>query len=214
MKQLLGGTLLIVILGVGGLLYRNALERPLGEYQACTLDARVCPDGSAVGRTGPSCSFAPCPPPNMERSDMGISFVAPSGFVEASEHEEDAIEYARDEEGSVRDSIEIHRYPIEEGQTAQDVVLKHTLFSPRGEYATSLSEFTEETLGGKTFYVATIERFEAQIHTVYYLVRTNDVLAFEATDRNVAEWMNPSLDIKTLPTQAALRDLLETLQSN
>ena len=29
--------------------------------QACTMDARVCPDGSAVGRTGPNCAFAPCP---------------------------------------------------------------------------------------------------------------------------------------------------------
>ncbi len=28
---------------------------------ACTMDARVCPDGSYVGRTGPKCEFAPCP---------------------------------------------------------------------------------------------------------------------------------------------------------
>jgi len=28
---------------------------------ACTKEAKVCPDGSAVGRTGPSCEFAPCP---------------------------------------------------------------------------------------------------------------------------------------------------------
>ncbi|VVC03196.1 Uncharacterised protein [Candidatus Bilamarchaeum dharawalense] len=27
----------------------------------CPDDARVCPDGSAVGRTGPNCTFAPCP---------------------------------------------------------------------------------------------------------------------------------------------------------
>jgi len=28
---------------------------------ACTLEALVCPDGSAVGRIGPNCEFAPCP---------------------------------------------------------------------------------------------------------------------------------------------------------
>lgn len=28
---------------------------------ACTMEARVCPDGSAVGRVGPRCEFAPCP---------------------------------------------------------------------------------------------------------------------------------------------------------
>ncbi|MES2953460.1 MAG: hypothetical protein V4674_02780 [Patescibacteria group bacterium] len=28
---------------------------------ACTLEAKICPDGSAVGRTGPHCEFAACP---------------------------------------------------------------------------------------------------------------------------------------------------------
>ncbi|MEK7066372.1 MAG: TspO/MBR family protein, partial [Patescibacteria group bacterium] len=27
----------------------------------CTLEAKICPDGSAVGRTGPNCEFSPCP---------------------------------------------------------------------------------------------------------------------------------------------------------
>jgi hypothetical protein len=27
----------------------------------CTEEAKVCPDGTAVGRTGPNCEFAPCP---------------------------------------------------------------------------------------------------------------------------------------------------------
>ncbi|MDO8492981.1 MAG: Gmad2 immunoglobulin-like domain-containing protein [bacterium] len=29
--------------------------------RACTMEAKICPDGSAVGRTGPNCEFAPCP---------------------------------------------------------------------------------------------------------------------------------------------------------
>ncbi len=28
---------------------------------ACTMDAKICPDGTGVGRTGPNCEFAPCP---------------------------------------------------------------------------------------------------------------------------------------------------------
>ena len=28
---------------------------------ACTADAKLCPDSSAVGRTGPNCEFSPCP---------------------------------------------------------------------------------------------------------------------------------------------------------
>lgn len=29
--------------------------------KACTAEAKICPDGSAVGRMGPDCEFAPCP---------------------------------------------------------------------------------------------------------------------------------------------------------
>jgi len=29
--------------------------------RACTMEAKICPDGSAVGRVGPNCEFAPCP---------------------------------------------------------------------------------------------------------------------------------------------------------
>ena len=29
--------------------------------KACTMDAKICPDGSSVGRIGPDCEFAPCP---------------------------------------------------------------------------------------------------------------------------------------------------------
>jgi len=31
---------------------------------ACTMEARLCPDGSYVGRVGPNCEFAPCPIPS------------------------------------------------------------------------------------------------------------------------------------------------------
>lgn len=29
--------------------------------QACTMEAKLCPDGSSVGRSGPNCEFTPCP---------------------------------------------------------------------------------------------------------------------------------------------------------
>jgi hypothetical protein len=42
---------------------------------ACPMDARLCPDGSYVGRIGPNCEFAACPPyssPAGASSDSGI----------------------------------------------------------------------------------------------------------------------------------------------
>jgi hypothetical protein len=37
----------------------EVLEQP--EAVACTMEAKMCPDGSYVGRIGPRCEFAPCP---------------------------------------------------------------------------------------------------------------------------------------------------------
>lgn len=36
---------------------------------ACTEEAKVCPDGSSVGRTGPDCAFAECPAAPDEAAD-------------------------------------------------------------------------------------------------------------------------------------------------
>ena len=36
----------------------------------CAMDAKICPDGSSVGRTGPSCTFAACPTSNTDVSTI------------------------------------------------------------------------------------------------------------------------------------------------
>ncbi len=65
---------------------------------ACTKEAKICPDGSAVGRTGPNCEFAPCPsptstptpPPTRPGSDTTppvISNIQPQGTLPASTKE-------------------------------------------------------------------------------------------------------------------------------
>lgn len=36
-------------------------EQPSDEETVCTLEAKICPDGSAVGRKGPNCDFQECP---------------------------------------------------------------------------------------------------------------------------------------------------------
>jgi len=37
---------------------------------ACTADAKICPDGTAVGRTGPKCEFMACPSPNSTQATV------------------------------------------------------------------------------------------------------------------------------------------------
>lgn len=66
---------------------------------ACTLEAKLCPDGSAVGRVPPSCEFAPCPgegassDQTQNLSDGIISFTyAPEEFGLAISEEQILVE--------------------------------------------------------------------------------------------------------------------------
>ena len=52
----------VALLGIVGyfayIQYSAPKEQP--EQTACTLEVKVCPDGSSVSRTGPNCEFAEC----------------------------------------------------------------------------------------------------------------------------------------------------------
>lgn len=56
-----------ISLSIIGLVYfgQKAFVKQLPQQKACTLEAKICPDGSGVGRTGPSCEFAECPQPKI-----------------------------------------------------------------------------------------------------------------------------------------------------
>ena len=68
---------------VGGVIYATRqAPRPL----ACTEEAKQCPDGSYVGRTGPNCQFAACPspvpaPPPSSLDCSGPGGNCPSGYT-------------------------------------------------------------------------------------------------------------------------------------
>lgn len=51
---------LLVVTGVA-LWSLNTHAPTIDEQAACTMEAKLCPDGSYVGRSGPSCAFAECP---------------------------------------------------------------------------------------------------------------------------------------------------------
>lgn len=52
-----------------------------GETGFCTMEAKLCPDGSSVGRVPPACEFAPCPEsavqPSPETTHPDIRVTAP-----------------------------------------------------------------------------------------------------------------------------------------
>lgn len=53
------GGVIILFTGLFGGYYLVKSANP--PKKACTMEAKLCPDGSSVGRTGPNCEFAPCP---------------------------------------------------------------------------------------------------------------------------------------------------------
>ncbi len=55
---------------------------PRPSATACTMEAKICPDGSAVGRTGPNCEFSPCPTSvTTSTTQPSFSFPTPKPIV-------------------------------------------------------------------------------------------------------------------------------------
>lgn len=218
MKQLLAGVVILFVVGIASFLYRNTMERPgaVVPRPACTAEARVCPDGTSVGRTGPSCAFAPCPFPNAEFADIGIAFLVPDGYLPGeSAYGSDGVRAAfvkPSSGGWPPHTIIVRRYPRGEGETADAVMLAATRFTPSDERAEDFSRFTDVSVGGRTYREVTLERFEGLIHTAYYLVRDADILRFEVVEHDVTDWMTPT-PARDFPEHQALHRLLESLET-
>lgn len=222
MKQLIAGSVILLVLGIGGFFYRNALERPVPAADnpnaiACTADAKLCPDGSAVGRTSPDCRFAACPFPNAEDAALGLAFLVPPGY-EADPSATGADEalraaFTKPAKGSAPHTIIIRRFAIDDGKTADETILAHTQYEPSGNMAESMTEFTPVIANGRTYQSVVLERFEGQVHSAYYLVRDADVLRFEIVEQDV-DWTNPDLKVERLPEHQALLALLASVQSD
>ena len=50
----------LIVAGIAGAYFFLTTKNDVGPV-ACTAEAKVCPDGSFVGRTGPNCEFEECP---------------------------------------------------------------------------------------------------------------------------------------------------------
>ncbi len=213
MKQLFALVTLLLVVGIGGFMYRNALERPVSDTHqvACAEEAKLCPDGTSVVRTGVTCSFSTCPFPNVEDVATGMAFVVPSGYIANPDPiGPDLTLRAVFDKGS--HSIIIRRYLLPEGETGERVILANTTLSPSGLPPKTIKDFKPVLINGQTFNALVLERFEGQVHSAYYLVRTNDVLKFEVLEKDV-DWTNPKLVVEELPEHQALLKMLGTLQA-
>jgi hypothetical protein len=67
-------TILLMVLvfagAIGVVVWRKNIPQPDLGKKACTLEAKVCPDGTSVGRSGPNCEFVVCP--SVKPSPSGL----------------------------------------------------------------------------------------------------------------------------------------------
>lgn len=212
MKGLFWGILLIILVGVGGLVYRNAIERSL-QLGVCPLDALLCPDGTSVARTGNSCTFPVCPPPNVTLPSINVAFALPEGFAEMTPPDGASVAaYTRPASASsTNDATIIVRHYAVDASSTPLMVMQQAAIGASG-MPVSATSFSSTVLGTHRFTVVTLERFEGVINTAYYLARGKDVLRFDALDMNVTNWTDPDLNVSKLPAHAALIKLLTSLQ--
>lgn len=70
-KLILVMILLILLVGGGIIFVKYHLQK--SDSVACTMEAKMCPDGSYVGRTGPNCEFSACPNSGTQTADGDIT---------------------------------------------------------------------------------------------------------------------------------------------
>ncbi|MFM2330944.1 MAG: hypothetical protein RLZZ26_451 [Candidatus Parcubacteria bacterium] len=212
MKSLLYGIAVIVLVAIGGLVYRNAVEHPAVAI-ACPVPTFECPDGTQVAHLVGSCAFPACPAPNVSLPDAGIAFAIPDGFGATSTPDTSSIvAYAGTTTDTQSGMIIIRRFTINASSTALATIRQTAISSTSGE-PVPITAFTSAVIGrSNPFTVVTLERSEGVIDTAYYLSRGSDVLRFDAIDQQVTDWTSPTLDTSTLPANKALRKLLSTLE--
>ena len=185
MKELLLGVTLIILAGFGSFLYQNALrDRDISKGPvACTLEARICPDGSAVGRVGPNCEFEAC-------STDPVSFTAPAGFVDTlpllSSMVEGRLGFYTKEPNTISNSISIYAFKTE---TPEEDLLQRVTLTPSDLHPESLEDFEVLTIDEREVYRIVNERFEATVEVTYGIVLDEFLVLVSLRDIAVENWM-------------------------
>ena len=187
MKELMLGIVLIILLGLGGFLYQNATKKEVPDGPvACTLDARICPDGSAVGRTAPSCEFEACP------SDA-VTYSAPAGFIDTlpllSSMVVGRVGFYSKEPNVISNNISVFVHKTSPERSFENVLLEEIVLSPSDLHPESLEKFEKVTVGDREVYRIINERFEATVEITYAVELEGFAVLVSLRDVSVENWM-------------------------
>jgi hypothetical protein len=219
--------ILLTIAGVAYYVAHNPLvTMPAPQGAICTMEAKLCPDGSYVGRGGPRCEFAVCPtapatwrtyhqpeqgwevkyPPVLE-----VYPTAPGGnltsFQSASFYNNE--EKDLDNEHAV--DIAISKISNSSDGFPQQLI-NATVYDGSGLHPKSFDEFTSVTINGnENFYYLRTGVFESVLSLVYYYPTNKGIYAFNLVARGV-DWTNPNYNPDTDPAHLILKQMLPTFK--
>lgn len=71
----------IIVIIVSLKLYKSNFSNDDIHSTACTEEAKICPNGSSVSRTGSNCAFAPCALTNISLSESNARVIAEKSCI-------------------------------------------------------------------------------------------------------------------------------------
>lgn len=189
MKELALGILLLILVGFGSFLYQNAKNNTSGEGReepiACTAEARICPNGSAVGRTGPACEFEACP------SDA-VQYEEPTGFIDSlpilSSIVEGRIGFYTKEPSTISNNITVFAHQTSEEESFENLLVQKVQLTP-SDLHPELEDFEILELDGREVYRIVNERFEATVEVTYGIPLDGFLVLVSLRDIMVENWM-------------------------
>ena len=167
MKKLI---ILVVLIGLGVWYFQTSTQKEnTPGTQACTEEAKICPDGTAVGRTGPNCEFAACP--------TGGTTTTPSDQSQNPEGKQ-LVYFRSAVQSGLSATIEVDPIEIFNGEDAIQAAMKDTGCSKEnitsGKCAASLNN---------GFYIrnssTTTEKYTVTLSTEAYLISKTDTSQLE-----------------------------------
>ncbi len=175
---------------------------------ACTLEAKLCPDGSAVGRTGPNCEFGECPATNTNaayqntntapdptagwktytNTSLGFSIKHPSDWKIDNTMTPNKVWFNLSQTEIV-DSIEV-------------ATTSRTLDNIYNEAVVTNGTKIQTTLGGQPAVRLDLAEFGlVEIYSIYnqklFIVRTNNELKKDPTILSTFTFISPTARWKT-----------------
>ncbi len=164
MKNQKGGALsiiiivLLLIIIVAGVVYFYS-TRMQPKPVACSQEAKICPDGSSVGRTGSNCAFAPCPTIQATGQilgwntykNFGIEFQYPGSWGNPQEIINTVNQQVNFNINSSASPFSVSIQPFSNPQTGQaetiDQMMKRYLANDK--YIASINDISENGIRGK-----------------------------------------------------------------